>query len=342
MVKIIEEKQNISKENLKLVAENLDLKNELLILKLQINENENENDSISGNEKYLMDIESNIVKDLEKKLEDMKKEYEESLEELKRKEIEFKDSKKDDNNINNENEDSIIINEINELKKDIEDKKSKIEQLENEIKTTKNTDVTKILNKYVLENYKKNNNQVLEENNDIEEQFKMMNLNKNPNSIKDDKNTILIENLQEEINDKDKQIEKLIEENNNLKKKNSNHQNEDETINNNNNDKKDNQILRTCSSKEANEIDKIKLYKNQIKDLKDINESDKIQIKALKEEIKELKENLKKMETFSGQVKNFGEFIGLFQNAFLNYKPKKKEQKDALNKLINILNNHHL
>ena len=140
---------------------------------------------------------------------------------LKRKEIEFKDSKKDDNNINNENEDYIIINEINELKKDIEYKKSKIEQLENEIKTTKNTDVTKILNKYVLENYKKNNNQVLEENNDIEEQFKMMNLNKNSNSIKDDKNTILIENLQEEINDKDKQIEKLIEENNNLKKNNT-------------------------------------------------------------------------------------------------------------------------
>ena len=48
------------------------------------------------------------------------------------------------------------------------------------------------------------------------------------------------------------------------------------------------------------------------------------------------------METFSGQVKNFGEFIGLFQNAFLNYKPKKKEQKDALNKLNDIIDNHHL
>ena len=37
MAKLIEEKQNMAKENSKLVAENLDLKNELLILKLQIN-----------------------------------------------------------------------------------------------------------------------------------------------------------------------------------------------------------------------------------------------------------------------------------------------------------------
>ena len=33
MLKLIEEKQNISKENLKLVAENLDLKNELHLFK---------------------------------------------------------------------------------------------------------------------------------------------------------------------------------------------------------------------------------------------------------------------------------------------------------------------
>ena len=48
------------------------------------------------------------------------------------------------------------------------------------------------------------------------------------------------------------------------------------------------------------------------------------------------------MVTLSGQVNNFEEFKVLFQNALLNYKPKKKEQKAALNRLIEILNNHHL
>ena len=67
-----------------------------------------------------------------------------------------------------------------------------------------------------------------------------------------------------------------------------------------------------------------------------MNESDIIQIKTLKEEIRELKEKLKKMETLSGQVKSFDEFIALLRNALLNYKPKKKEQKDALKKLIDL------
>ena len=67
-----------------------------------------------------------------------------------------------------------------------------------------------------------------------------------------------------------------------------------------------------------------------------------MQIKALKEEIKELKEKIKKLETFSGQLNNFNEFIQLLQSALLNYKPKKKEQKAALNRLKEILNNHHL
>ena len=51
-----------------------------------------------------------------------------------------------------------------------------------------------------------------------------------------------------------------------------------------------------------------------------------MQIKTLKEEIKTLKEKIKNLET-------------LFNQALNNYKPKKKEQKDALNKIINIFNN---
>ena len=73
-----------------------------------------------------------------------------------------------------------------------------------------------------------------------------------------------------------------------------------------------------------------------------MNQLDIKQIKALKDEIKELKEKIKKMETFSGQLKNYEEFITLLDSALLNYKPKKKEQKTALSRLIQILNNHHL
>ena len=85
----------------------------------------------------------------------------------------------------------------------------------------------------------------------------------------------------------------------------------------------------TNTNKKENEIDleKYKKLKNQVIELKEINSSDKMQIKALKEEIKELKEKIKKLETFSGQLNNFNEFIQLLQSALLNYKPKKKGTK---------------
>ena len=336
MLKLIEEKQNISKENLKLVAENLDLKNELLILKLQINENGNEDDTISGNEKYLMDIESNIVKELEKKLDDAKNEYEESLEELKRKENLYKQKDTNINNIKDQDdeEESIDSNDIDELKKEIKDKKLKIEQLEKQLTSIKNTEVTKMLNKYVLDHFQNNKNQEMEENNEIkEQQIKLM---KNDSSIMDKEenmNISTINKLKEEINEKDKQIELLLEENNNLKN-NMNNKLEEEEQNeiNININKKENEI----------DIEKYKLLKNQVIELKELNNSDKMQIKTLKEEIKELKERLKKIETFSGQLNNFNEFIKILQSALLNYKPKKKEQKVALDRLKEILNNHHL
>ena len=48
------------------------------------------------------------------------------------------------------------------------------------------------------------------------------------------------------------------------------------------------------------------------------------------------------METFSGQLKNYDEFIFLPNKALFDYRPKKKEQKEALNKLVEIMNNHHI
>jgi hypothetical protein len=55
-----------------------------------------------------------------------------------------------------------------------------------------------------------------------------------------------------------------------------------------------------------------------------------------------LKAKIKNIQTFSGQLKDFNEFLSLLNKAIENYKPKKKEQKDAFNKLIEIMNNFHI
>ena len=79
--------------------------------------------------------------------------------------------------------------------------------------------------------------------------------------------------------------------------------------------------------------------KENNKESEQINESDKIQIKTLKEDIKIFKEKIKNLETFGGQIKDMNEFIFLLNQVLINYKPKKKEQKDALNKIINVKRN---
>ena len=315
ILKLINEKQKIIEENKNLQKKNLDLQNELLITKAQINEinenEENENDIISENDKYLINIKSDIVKNLEKELEELKNQYNEDLELLNKKEAEY------NNKINKEsnNESSYLI-EINELKKDIEDKKTKIDKLENEL---------------ILENFKKINNIVNDKNKDYLEQMKIFN-NETSQMPKNDKIYLMLNGLNKELEDKNNLIEKLMEENNTLK-----------NIKNNNNaniKSKENE-LRSASSNEINETEKIKLLKNEIKDLKEMNQSDIKQIKTLKDEIKELNEKIKKMETFNGQFKNYDEFMTLLDNALLNYKPKKKEQKASLNRLLEIIKNHH-
>ena len=350
ILNIINEKQKIFEENRKLQKENLDLQNELLITKAQINENEeNENDSMSENAKYLINIKSSIVKNMEKELKELKNQYNERLELLNKKESEFNIMFKNENDIINENKESnnesLYLIEINELKKDIEEKKTKIEKLENELKSTKDTEVTKMLNNYVIENFKKNN--INDGDKDYEEQMKIFN-NKTSQMSKDEKISLVLNNLRKELEDKNIQIEKLIEENNILKniKKNNNYSNEEthKEMNTNNhiNIKSKENELKSASSNEISEVEKLKLFKNEIKGLKEMNQLDIKQIKALKDEIKELKEKIKKMETFSGQLKNYEEFITLLDSALLNYKPKKKEQKTALKRLMEIAHNHHV
>ena len=107
----------------------------------------------------------------------------------------------------------------------------------------------------------------------------------------------------------------------------------------NNGRNENNPFRTTVNSTGLSDADRIKLYKEQIKEYKITNESDKIQIKTLKGDIKMMKQKIKDLETFGGQMKDMNEFISVLNQALANYKPKKKEQKEALNRIIEVLNN---
>ena len=216
--------------------------------------------------------------------------------------------------------------EIEELKNEIQEKNNQIEKLENEIN-----------------NIKLINNQFLKQNNEYK---KIQIMNNENESGGEEKNAL--DNLKKELKDKNVEIEKLIKENynlkNNIQKSNAIIEEDEKEVNNNIQKKQsDNNLIRkSVNSLPLNEIEKNKLLLEEIKELKTINESDMIQIKTLKADIKELKEKLKKMETFSGQLKNYDDYISLLNKALFDYKPKKKEQKEALNKLVEVMNNHRI
>ncbi len=139
-------------------------------------------------------------------------------------------------------------------------------------------------------------------------------------------------------------MQELLEEKNE-KIKNINFKNQkehilkNENLNNNNNINEYNPFRITMNSQGLNDVDKIKLYKERIKDFQIINESDKKQIQTLKEDIKIMQSRIKYLETFGGQIQGTNEFIYLLNQVLINCKPQRKEEKDALEKIINVLNN---
>ena len=243
ITKLFEEKQKLSEDN-------LDLKNELLILKNQIKEKENE----------------------------------------------------DDFNYN--------LNEKNNFEDEMREK-----------------------NKTINDLVEKNEN-LMKENKELNEKIRTMKNGRGNGLPPQEPFSEILENLKEELKDKNLQIEKLIEENNNLKLKNNIGEGDDK--------KNTRNTANTFNSLGFTDEEKMKKFLEEIKQLKVINESDMIQIKTLKADIKELKEKLVQMTTFSGQLKNYDEFIFLLNKTFESYRPKTKEQKEAFNRLINVMNNHRV
>ena len=198
------------------------------------------------------------------------------------------------------------------------------------------------------------NNKIIKENNERENQLAKENA-----KLKEDIQLIKIwqdeglintlENLKDELKDKDKQIQKLIEDNKNLRnsisKQNLNYIN---NFNNNNEDEEEKEIelinnpfRPSMNSQGLNDADKIKLYKERIKEFRQINESDKMQIQELKKDIKNLSIKINYCSTFGGQLKDINEFFYLLNQILISCKPQKKEQKDALEKILSIKNNFH-
>jgi hypothetical protein len=168
------------------------------------------------------------------------------------------------------------------------------------------------------EDYIEKNVKLKEENTQLKQKIELLKLEQEKGLI------ITLNNLKEELKDKNLQINNLIKENNSLRNlKNKNFEISDSQRN----------------IKVNNEDEIIKLYKDQIKEMKVIQNSDKMQIQTLKEEIKDYKNQLKVVTTFNGQINNIQEFAELLNTVINDYKPKKQEQKDAFNKLNQIMNN---
>ena len=158
-------------------------------------------------------------------------------------------------------------------------------------------------------NYKEINNKMLEEN------CQKQNLEKE------------IENLNEIIKEKEKEIEELKEENEKSKK------NVTSFSNINKRDSSKELENRISLVGEGNEQETIKRLVERLKEIKNENEADKELIKIMKEDQKNMKAKLAGFETFGGKIKDYNEFIKLFNIILKDYKPKKKEQKEALAKL---------
>lgn len=333
--KLSNENQKLKKELL--IAQNTNSKERFKRVSILNNDDENnmfiQNNNILNND-YLNEKEGineylSKINELQKKIEVVQMEKESKMKELqiqqknnkillnKNKMLEEENIKlknsitnltntNNDNLQNNKNEEyEKVYGQLEMVKKENYDKNIKIKKLEKELK-----------------DFKAINDKLLEDN-------KRLKFTQNQEECMN----ITLENLKDEIKDKNLQIQKLK---NSLKRNTMNVKNRDD--NEDEKELEENPFRKTFNSTGMAEDEKIRMYKEQIKEYKQTNISDALQIKTLKEDIKILKNEVKNYETFGGQLKDYNEFINLLNVVLDNYKPKKKEQKDALNTILQILN----
>ena len=211
-------------------------------------------------------------------------------------------------------------NEINEYKSRINNNDNLINNLKDEIRElrNKNSELKK-----QLENYNLNN---------------LQNQNLTTNELKnifDEKNKE-IDKLNDLLKEKEKNLQKKDEEINKLKKDYFNYgsNRSDENITT------EKFSTSRLSNTSLNDTEKIEKYKKKIRELQSDLKATESQCLALKNEIKELKTEKELFQKEENEkISENKELVNLFNIAFENYKPKKKEQIDAFKKLSELFGN---
>ena len=338
---ILEEKNNLIKEN-------TELKNKQNSMSLKLSTSYNNYMEENNNLKYQLNEKEKEIEEYKIQLNDLYQKNNEYYREninLQKKKIELENVNSSLKEINNK-----IIMERNENNlRGFGEKEVGFEDGTFSLKINKeNVEKNDKVQKYDKEimNIKIENEKLSKENIKLKETINLMQRGQEEGLL----NTL--ENLKEEIKDKKKQIEKLIKENINMRNtmKNNNvnyisnfnsyNEGEEEREFDLNNDRNENNPFRvTINSQGLTDADKIKLYKERIKEFQVMNESDKVQIKILKEDIKSMKARIRHLETFGGKVNNIDEFRYLLNQILIICRPQNNEQKEALAKIVEIINN---
>ena len=293
---LISEKNEIKKNNDNLCKEIVSLKQ-----KLEIFINEENNKKIEENDNYDKDEEIAKLKKELKEIQEEKIELINTKNEISSKRYEF------------ENEIKKLDIELQKVNNELKDQISKNELIEKE-----------------LENYKKINSQILAENSMKQEKI---NEYINNNLKTEDKNNMAqkIEELNQVIEKKDKEIGQLKEEIEKNKKKKNKIASPFSGFNKNssfgesgNLSSHVDRISVGMGEDGINDSEKIQKYVERFKEYKNEIEAEQQLTKILKEDIKNLKQKL-------------NEIIKLFNLSTKDYKPKKKEQKEALEQLKNYI-----
>lgn len=362
---------DLERENSEYQQQNYELKNQINKLQIRVNSVHSGSINLFGRKDKYQDLEQQIQQlqtkneELEEKIRGLKQcnengeKIEKIIEEnrkLKKENLDLNNEILTYKNLINENDKENELsnndndNDIEDDKNNVNIKKNILENIKAEygLSEIKNSTVDSNILGSILKKKSKEDN-LLSSNMKASDIYDELDRVKKENSEKDEK----IKQLEKEIQKYKWMNNNLVKEKNNLMKKISFFENKtgnkDEELNTyttkNINRNKVINLKDDSMNKSRNQSniqgggDKVQIYKQQIVEYKNMNESDQKQMKTLKTDIKKLNEKLQNMNTFGGQVPNFGEFIQLIYKVFAGFKPKKKEQKDAYEKLLAILKN---
>ena len=284
-------------------------------------------------ESEVLQIQLNGLSQNNKSLKKDKEELNKKISELENINKNLKSNLSSINKINNNSNNNNLQQQILILQREKQEKEKEIENLKNQLQNNifVNNDGDNINKKNkinYIENENKNNinYKLLLENKQLKEKIQLLQAGQDEDLI----------NLKKELNDTKKQLNNLIKENKNI----FNNENGEEDAKEIDFKNTNNPFRHTMNSQELDDPEKIKLYQEKLIEIKQINESDRLQINVLKEEIKKSKDKIKYLETFGGQIKDMHEFVKFLNLILINCKLK-KDQKNILDKIITALNNYN-